>query len=284
MLTITYQTDLGALILTDQYAQNRIVQLDGFEYVSPNYHTATDNFGQRTLDATPAPRSMGVRFELHYDGNMDTLKQKRAELSVLCSKPGVLTVTRFGVSRKIDVQQVTLAPSDRNGIWQDYVIQFVADQPYFHDAETQSVSVYGKTDLLTDTFTFPTDHSGIVFTTLTNQTDIVISGSEPTRPIFRLYCPEAGTGSGVTITNQTTGVSITLNLTPTAGEIITIDTTTGDITSTVDGDRIAALDLTSFLSKFLLEPGTNLVGIVNNAGGVLYASCDYTNNYVEAGI
>ena len=84
MLTITYQTDLGALILTDQYAQNRIVQLDGFEYVSPNYHTATDNFwASAHWSDTLRPRSMGVRLNCTMM-EIWTLKQKRAESLFLC--------------------------------------------------------------------------------------------------------------------------------------------------------------------------------------------------------
>lgn len=269
--------------MTAEYARNRIVDMSGFGYVPPTYQAISGNYGQVTTGSIPAPRVMTVQFELHYGGDMYLLQKRRAELMQILSKPGVLTVSRYHMTRRIDVQQVTLEAGERCELWQDYVVQFGADSPYFHDEQTSSVSVYREEDHLGAAWKLP-----LVVTSRYSDANIIVSGHERTRPqiILRnraISGAASGTESGYLIQNTTTGESIRINHAMSAGEVVVIDTAAGDVTSNISGDIIEKLDDSSFLSQFELLPGVNHLAVINyNSNEEIAVSCVYNNNYVEA--
>lgn len=284
MLRITFKNELGELEFSTYQGQNRIDEMTGFEMLPPSYHTVSGNYGVKTVDTTPAPRTMTLKFELTYNGDMFLLHRKRAKLSQILSKPGVLTVQRYHTKRKIDVQQITLEPGERCEIWQDYIVQFTADDPYFHDIHNIELPIFQRVDHITNTFTLP-----MVFTTKLSKTNIVMEGHEKVRPTIRIYNKSTSgtaTGSdeiGFRIENHTTGQKLKINHTTVNGEVITINTQSGDITSSVKGDIIESLDLESFLSNFWLTPGINEVSVTNfNLTEEITTICEYSNNYVEA--
>ena len=281
MLHMTYVSDAGTVVFTDQYGRNRVEEMTGFDLAPMSYETVNmGSAGQVTVGSTPAARAMTVKFELHYGGDLYTLQQAKARIVNALSKPGRLTIERFNTKRCIDVQQTVFEPGDRCELWQDCVVQFQADSPYFHDAQDLEEPVFREEDLLQGTFQLPK-----IFTMRYNDLDILISGAAAVRPVFELIGGEGALGGddGVKIENRTTGVSILVHLSPAEGEVVTIDTATGDIISSTQGDMIAALDLESFLSDFWLEPGHNQIVVTNyRSNDKLSAVCVYNNNYVEA--
>lgn len=269
--------------MTSEYAKNRIEEMTGFDFVPPNYHTVSGNYGQQTVDSTPAPRTMTVKFELHYGGDMYVLHRKRAELMQVLSKPGTLTVWRFYQARRINIQQVAVESGDRCELWQDYIVQFVSDSPFFHDLQSTDIPVYREENHLDDTWTLP-----LVVTSRYNDADIIVSGHEQVRPQIILHNravlgSASGEDFGYLIQNETIGKSIKINHTMLAGETVTVDTENGDITSSTSGDIIEKLDSDSFLSQFVLQPGVNHLTVINyNSNEDITASCVFNNNYVEA--
>ena len=281
MLRVVYETDNGMIEFTDHAGRNRIEDMTGFDLAPREYGVAdAGNVGQVTIDEVPAQRAMTIKFELQYSGDMYALHQAKARLMQALYRPGKLTVQRFHTKRCIDVQQVTVEPGERNSLWQDFIVQFTADSPYFHDAEFIEIPVFREVDHILDTFTLP-----MVFTSRYNDCDVLVEGHEKVMPVITLHGGEgaAGGSDGCKIENLTTGNSITLHHSPAEGEVVTIDTGAGDITSTTDGDLIAALDLDSYLSDFWLAPGHNHIVVTNYATQDEFtALCEFRNNYVEA--
>ena len=283
MLRVTYKNNIGELAMTSEYARNRIEDMAGFGFIPPAYHTIANNYGQQTVDSPPSPRIMTIKFELHYGGDMYVLQRKRAELMQILSKPGVLTVSRYHMTRRIDIQQVAVEEGERCELWQDYIVQFGADIPYFHDLKSIDIPVYREEDHLDDAWTLP-----LVVTSRYSDANIIVSGHEQVRPQIILHNravsgSASGSDSGYLIKNETIGASIKINHTMLAGETVTIDTESGDITSSISGDIIAKLDSDSFLSQFVLHPGVNHLTVINyNSNEDITASCVYNNNYVEA--
>lgn len=280
MLRMLYTSENGTMEWTGQAGRNRIEAMTGFDLLTKSYSSIDlGPAGTRTEEGAPQPRAMTVKFELYHGGDLYSLQQKKARMMHVLYRPGRLSLQRFHTKRCIDVQQVTVEPGDRNELWQDFVVQFTADSPFFHDEADREVPVYREEDHLSGAFQLP-----MVFTSRYNDCDVLVEGHEAVQPVFRLHGGEGAQGgsAGVRITNQTTGGTVLIHHAPQAGEVVTVDVAQGDLLSTLDGDIIASLDLDSYLSELRLRPGHNRLVVENYCTDDAFtAFCVFNNNYVE---
>ncbi len=172
--------------------------------------------------------------------------------------------------------------------WQRAVLQFVCDDPYFHDFTNTVVSLSTPKDL------WPNSFSGgweielpSVATAISNTSVIVNRGSTRLYPTIRLFCKKPYDGDsqefGIVLKNHTTKKEIELLYNPQNNEVITIDLESRRIVSSISGNITACISDATRLSDFYLEVGNNRLELIRkNAGDLISAEAEFTNNYITA--
>lgn len=207
-------------------------------------------------------------------------------LSVL-NLPGVLTIIfSDGERRLIDVSYVNVTPGDECGAWQKYVIQFHCDYPYFRSSNERLVKSYEKVDHIDTEFTLPG-----VFTTESGNKAVNYQGNArcDESQIF-IYVTEnpnpeltQDEGSGISISNATTGESIRFTYTMQAGDVYTINIGKRKITNQNGTDLTRYISNDTFLDGFHLEPGENTIRTHNYQGTLnVEIMMFYTDYWIEA--
>ncbi len=165
------------------------------------------------------------------------------------------------------------------GSWDEYsyseTIRFIAPDPTFYDPsqvlEVISLPLADEVENLQFPFDFEigVNPESLVFgfaTLSTGGQNITYNGTWKAYPTITIVGPMGG----AYILNNTTGDSIKLNYEIVAGETVAIGLSPGSksVTSSISGDMIGALDVTSDLATFHLAPDPEAPGGVN----VIYVS------------
>lgn len=195
----------------------------------------------------------------------------------IISKPGTITIISDGVSRKIFVRCISFETNKRKGTYIPFVLQLMAENPYFHDANKTKTIVSKCEGVLSSPFVLPCELS-----VRKTEAMIINKGDVSIEPVFiftsseGVVCPE-----GIVIENLNSGAKIKLNTDIDSGEQIKVDVKNRRITSSSRGNIIFCLDDDTSLSEFFLETGVSNVKISAwNAEGKIYAECIYNNNYL----
>lgn len=145
--------------------------------------------------------------------------------------------------------------------WQRASLQFLCEEPYWKDNSTTSATVtYGTT---TATF-FPMFPLRLSSSSVFGAATIVNDGDVMTWPRWTI----TGPGSAIYIKNITTGKTINLDVTLTAGETVTIDTTPGVRTVTKnDGTNLFGY-LSADSSLWSLTRGSNSIQLEMSSADV----------------
>ncbi len=195
----------------------------------------------------------------------------------IISNPGTMTIISGGVSRKIFVRCISFETNKRKGTYIPFVLQLMAENPYFQDVNETKTIVSKCGGILSSPFVLPCSLS-----VRKTQTMIVNKGDVNIEPVFSLKSPEGAVcPKGIVIENLNTGAKIKLNTDIAPDEQIKVDVKNRRITSSRRGNIIFCLDDETSLSEFFLETGVSDVEISAwDAEGKIYAECMYNNNYL----
>lgn len=173
--------------------------------------------------------------------------------------------------------------------WQSVVLQFVCDDPYFHNLYNV------REGLATITDNFPNIEEGgewlvelpAIATLSSARKNIKNDGSTRTYP--KLYIKNLGQASGVTneqgviIANHTTGKKITIHYEITADDMLTVDVAKRRITNGTGDNITNFISDDTVLSDFYLKIGDNDISVSTlNDDNILTVDIEYNNNYIAA--
>lgn len=216
--------------------------------------------GAHYADARQPVLSMAV---VGTTAQMDALVQDLADTFAPQVAPLPLVWKRPSIpERVVYARPLQFAPPRAAGVRRPKVALTCADpRIYSADVHTMTVPLYTASGGgLEFPFDYPLDFSAGVSVDATANN----AGAADTYPLIRFYGPtDGGTLTGVTLTNLTTGESITITTPVTAGQILTFD---GRAFITGSGDLVVGLDGSSRYGSwaqprtpFRLPPGDSLL-------------------------
>lgn len=184
---------------------------------------------------------------------------------------GELVFKTERMTRKIGARCVFLSDRKTDG---KFVIEFECDSPYFHDEKDLSVPVYSRVKLVETPFTLP-----LVFTSRIREGNCKNESKVVCEPVICLK-NNGDLQSGITLTNKTTGVVISLSVEIENGGEVLIDIKNRTIVNDKGENLLPYLSETSYLHEFSLVPGDNIICLTANPK--MECNVIYNTNYTEA--
>ncbi len=256
----------------------RVTGVTGLGNAEEEYKTVSfaGRDGHRTLSKTACPRTIVISGDLKMANREEMLKFFK-----VLGLSGELVLDFNDRKRKIFCNQVKLADGVRKGIFMNFVLTLVADEPYFTDMERIEWSAYDREKLIKNTIIFP-----CIFSRKTTETTAMNNGDLPTDPVIYIYNigkeDLPGRKDGILIENKTSGQKIQLITETEENEKITIDIPKRKITSSLRGNIISLISDDTFLNDFQLFPGENKINVsVFNEGETVNVVCSSKNLYRE---
>lgn len=255
-----------------------IISINGLSLPENNVNTVRypNVAGQTVTKSTPMERFITISGDVYDENN----KKIRNAASVF-SLPGILYITTYGKTKKINCRTVSFEPGSKKGLYVPFTVQFCADNPYFEDIYETKVNISKREGKLSNPFIL-----GCVFSERLTKSNIVNSGDVAIEPVFEIssktekICPE-----GITIKNVANGDSVTLVTDISANETITVDVKNREIKSNLRGNMLFCLKTHTSLSRFSINPGVSMVEIsAPGSSGELVSVCRYNNSYLSIAI
>lgn len=279
---LIYENDIGKISFSGSGKETwRIKEITGLELPGKNFNVVSyaGQDGQETISEMAAPRVITISGDVC---SMDMLQHELSRAVRILNKPGRLKLYLGNRQRKIDCRVNAFELVPRSGVYQPFVLQLIADKPFFEDFKNLSVGVFSRMDMVGNDNILP-----MALTGRSSEVNINNLGHVKTEPIFYVYNISGGTGeaseNGFEILNHTTGQHIRLNYSTIDNEIITIDLPGRKITSNKNGNLIQYISNDTFLSDFWLSVGANTIeAINNNPNEDINVVCEFTNQYIEA--
>ena len=159
------------------------------------------------------------------------------------------------------------------------VLQFVCENPYFEDFSDKVISLSTRKDM------FPTSFEGglgyidlpAVATKRTATITVNNRGDMDVYPTITIVAEEGS--ETLSISNLTTGKSITINKDIASGEKVVFDVGNRTITSDLSGSLLNYLSDDTIMSEFVLQRGNNELKATNGGNDLLTGSVTYKNQY-----
>jgi len=284
IMHITFENELGKVNLNDGIW--RIKDIDGLGLIEKTVKVITypDVDGQELVSAVTGARYITISGDIKRKRGLVS-DEKRAMR--IFYKPGYLKISKGTIKRRIFCRCTSFSAgtSDRNAVFQGFVIQLVCDYPFFEDPEDKKAVLFERENLILNSFTLP-----CVFTRRISRIKAVNYGDTLTRPKIYLMCEKAPSENGaIEIINHTNGKHFKLLYQMSKNEEIVIDFENRKVTSNQKneennfGNLIGKMSSDTFLSEFCFETGANDIEcIFYGEGGEIHAFCTYSNKYIEA--
>lgn len=275
-MKLIFKTDMGTITLSGSRDADIVIKsVTGLGILEKHYeyicYYSMD--GKTTINSYFPSRIITLSCDI-YNSNKPLMKKIMKTL--YCE--GLLTVMDLHWQRCIKYKPLSFEFGEKHGTIQSFAFQIECDNPYFTDVFYTQKDIYSRTKNITSPFTLPT-----VFSSRTYKSIILNNGDAVVYPKILIKPSSQADASGTyTLTNITTGNSITLNLSLSSGEIITVDVEERTITSNVKGNVINSLS-DGAMSKFYLDTGKNEIEFAcSNTSVSPHSTLVYRNNYLEA--
>lgn len=285
-MRIEIKNEYGKIVIGERGGA-KLVDIAGLGAVEKEAQTVTyaGQPGQTTLSLRDMPRT--ITMSIDFCGDRD------AVLKLYRILYGTVRLVIFsGENRRAingncinqyDVEQIIYRQMYK------VTVQFVCDDPYFHDVSEVRFDLNRREDKLPNLqengewyVTLPT-----AATVRTNGSGVINKGIAAVYPIIEITnnTAEAAEGeqSGLIITNGTIGATIGIERDMKPSELITIDLPRRRIISSVDGSITKHISDDTVLSEFYLAPGGNDITVINkNEKQVISTVISFNNNYEAA--
>ena len=282
------------IILKNKYGEfiigrgghGKIIEIDGLGLPKKETQTVTyaGQAGQTTISLRDMPRtiSMSIDFKGNQDNVLRLYKMLYFEVDIIIISGDVRRKCKGVCTNPQDVESIIYHRMYKAAI------QFVCDDPYFHDLSETVFDVNRRTDKFPNVLENGSWYVSLpaVATERVNNAGITNKGAIKIYPIIEIYNNSiytSGSPVGLVVTNHSTGKSITIDRNMKANEKITIDLPHRKIISDIDGSIISFISDDTVLSEFYLDVGTNDIEIINkNTNQDTASIIRYNNNYEAA--
>lgn len=275
-MKLIFKTDIGSVTLSGKKDADIVIKsISGLGVLEKNYeyicYYGMD--GKTTLGSYFHSRIITLSCDI-YNSNKLLIKQIMKTLY----REGMLMVMNSHLQRCIKYKPLSFEFGEKHGPIQSFAFQIECDNPYFTDIFYTKKDIYSRSKNITSPFTLPA-----VFSSRTYKSIIINNGDAPIYPKILIKPTSSADASGVyTLTNLTTGNKITLNLSISNEEIITVDVEERTITSSIKGNIINSLS-DGAMSNFYLATGKNEIEFAcSNISVAPHSTLMYRNNYMEA--
>lgn len=176
---ISYENELGRVSMGgNSQSLWRVVEITGIGLPEKTFNSVTyaGQDGQHTLSSVSNARTITI------SGNIKNNGQLRYELTravKIFNKEGYLKLHFGNKRRKIYCRVNAFEPDKRNGAFQPFVLQLIADKPDFEDFENTTVAVFKRSDKIISPFTLP-----MIFTERISEVNILNLGDRRSEPVF----------------------------------------------------------------------------------------------------
>lgn len=272
MFTFEYKNDIGCLTIGGGKNDTwNATDVSGLGLVDKNVTSVTfkGEHGRLTTDSVLKERTITISGDIL----SDDLTTEISRAVAILSREGDIVING---TRLIHCESVSFPDPKRVGRIAKFTIQFVCDQPYFSETDEINAPVLEVADHLKEEFTLP-----MAFSTITTFGLIDVKGEEETYPVIYITNLGDETYDGITLINESTGKSITLNCFPEKYEVVKIDIDKRSVTSSVSGDKLKHLSADTRLSEFYLKYGENKIYLKDNPDNV-NVTVKYRNKYGSA--
>lgn len=271
-----------------EHSTARIIEMQGLGIVGKELQTVTfeGQPGRTTTAARDVERTITVSLDF-YGGQ----KEVEALYRIINSPVDILCFFNEN-GRKISGRCIAATDTETiiHQAWYSIVLQFVCDEPYFHDINDINIPVLTATDNFPNVYEngeWYVDITNEVSATVTSNTRTIVNkGEMRVYPVITITNPSGvptATEEELVIENLTTKAKITLNYLPKAGESVSIDVARRRLNSSVLGSIIGYMSDNTVLSAFYLERGNNLISVTGSDSSLgLEVDITYSNNYVSA--
>lgn len=255
----------------------RVTALSGFGNPDRNYNAVTfaGRDGQKTLSSVAQARTLIISGDIKFH-NRETVEY----IMKVLDGEGTLYLDFDGKKRKIYCSQVSFADGERKGGFMKFVLTLKADNVYFNDTEPTETAVFKRSEMLDGDIVFP-----CIFTKNISEATVMNYGEADVEPIIKIYnFHDEGKDSadGIVVENLTTGQKIHIVTGMDENEVITVDIANRRVTSSVRGNIIHMISDDTYLNRFWLVPGKNVLRAEHgNVGEEISVVCSYSSNYRE---
>ena len=286
-MKVSLKNDFGEFVIGENGIA-KLISIDGIGLPQKEVQTVTyaGQAGQKTLSMRDMPRTITITVDFY--GDSDTVLR----LYKMIYYKVDITIISGGIRRKIS--GICTNPQDAESIVYQKMyktaLQFVCDDPYFHDLSETKFDLSQRTDKFPNLF-----ENGKYYITLPavaterrNTTAVLNKSAVLVYPIIEIYNNTADsvtdTASGIIITNETTGAKITIDRDMKPNEKISADLPNRSIKSNIDGDITMHISDDTVLSNFFLEVGNNEIKVENKNTKQETVSVIRFNNCYEAAV
>lgn len=269
MFTFEYKNSIGTLLIGGgKNAVWNATDITGLGLVDKNITTVTfkGEHGRLTTDSVLKERTITISGDIISD---DITGEISRAVSIL-SREGDIVINGY---RLIHCEGVSFPDPKRVGRIAKFTIQFICDQPYFSETDEICVPVLGVNDYLAEDFILP-----MVFSTITTRGQVDVKGEEKTAPVIYITNLGDEVHNSVTLLNESTEKSISLNYFPEKYEVVEIDIDKRSVTGSVAGEILYCLAPETRLSEFYLMYGDNTICLKDNFDNV-NVTMKYRNKY-----
>lgn len=286
-MKVSLKNDFGEFVIGENGIA-KLIGIDGIGLPQKEVQTVTyaGQAGQTTLSMRDMPRTITITVDFY--GDSDTVLR----LYKMIYYKVDITIISGGIRRKIS--GICTNPQDVESIVYQRMyktaLQFVCDDPYFHDLFETKFGLSQRMDKFPNLF-----ENGKYYITLPavaterkNTTAVLNKSAVLVYPLIEIYNNTADsvtdTASGIIITNETTGAKITIDRDMKPNEKISVDLPNRNIKSSIDGDITMYISDDTVLSNFFLEVGNNEIKVENKNTKQETVSVIKFNNCYEAAV
>lgn len=255
----------------------RVTALSGFGNPAKKYTTVkfAGKNGQKTLSSIASPRTIVISGDVKIND-----KSALDNMLRVLDDPGWLYLDFGEKKRKIYCNQVEFEDGTRKRDYMNFILSLTADDVYFTDTVQTDISVFSQEGIILNEIVFPCMFS-------VKKTEAVVENFgevrvEPVITVFNYHDEGNEVTENIIILNSTTGQKIELNTGMEENEIITVDVANRNVKSSIRGNITYLISDDTYLNKFWLCPGKNLLKATHgNVGEEITVVCSYFSNYRE---
>ncbi len=276
-MKLTYENERGKIVMCGGGADVfNIIEIRGISIPENDIDSVyyPNVAGCVVVSSTPQERVITISA----DAKDKTGKNISYAMSVF-SKPGTITIVSNGKSRKISARCISFEQNKRKGIYVPFVLQLMAEDPYFTDIYDTELVVNEREKKLSSQFVLP-----CVLSLRKAEVMIINKGDVSIEPIITLtsrtgaVCPK-----GILIKNLDNESLIKINTDISAGEEIVVDIKNRRVMSSLHGNYISRLDDETSISDFIVDLGISTLRITaDDIEGEFFAECTFNNRYISA--
>lgn len=274
MTQMIFQNERGKLCFSGGgKAMLSITEISGLGMSPKSFETAVyvETPGQKTLSETREARVITVA------GDICGKSMLSKTIRVL-DAPGWLMIYGDGKIRKIYARCISFEQGKRYGQYHRFVLQFSCDSPYFEEKDESKVALFLRIDEIKSPFVLPCR-----FSSRTSSATVINRGDVEAEPVFEIHFSNGAEELwDVTIQNEQTGEKLTLSIPAVAGDCVTVDVEKRKIYNQKGENLLSALSQDSYLSRFHLKSGANLISVTSEQADGINVICRFVNRYLEA--